>query len=63
MQTTLELRALLEACLIPRTERLLALQAIKSHSNECNRLRLQGSKDDFSMMEQLVTAQTELIKQ
>ena len=62
MQTTLELRALLEACLIPRIERQLALQAIKSHSNECNQLRSQGSKDDFLMKVPLETAQTELTK-
>ena len=62
MLTTLELHALLEACLLPQTERLPALLAIQSHSNECNQLRSQDSKDDFSMKEQLATAQTELTK-
>ena len=60
----LELRALSVAFPIPRIEWQVALQLIRirSLSNECNQLRLQGNKGDFSMKAQLVTARAELNK-
>ena len=58
----LELRALSQASRILQTEYRVAFQLHRSHSKECNQQRSQDNKDDFSMKEQLVTAQTELIK-
>ena len=65
MRITPELRALLEACPIPQIKCLVAVKVIlihRSRSNECNQLRSQGSKDDFSRKGQQVTAQIELKK-